>query len=203
MKIIFGRTLKKLFWFFYFFCGVVKLICKLCHTFFTNLRPRQILILRPSALFKKNLRSAARKFADSAVCGNTYASPQNLVSILGMWIFLALYSNLSKLDATNYDRRRMKPIEYHHLHSYRSYSHRLRIFLLLPLLLQTIFQVLLRLRFPLLWPLFCWRNSSGFFSRCFFFSLPYFRFPCFLPLCVFGFSCDQCDFYERVGCDKL
>ena len=51
-KFMFGWTLKKLFYFFYFFCGIAKLICELRHTFFTNLRFRQILILRPSALFK-------------------------------------------------------------------------------------------------------------------------------------------------------
>ena len=40
---------------FYFFCGIVKLICKLWHIFYINLRFRQTLILRPSALlFKKS-----------------------------------------------------------------------------------------------------------------------------------------------------
>ena len=74
---MFERTLKKLFWFFYFFCGIVKLICELRHTFFINLRLGQMLILRPSALFLKNLRSVARKFAYSAVCDNTYAPRNN------------------------------------------------------------------------------------------------------------------------------
>ena len=75
-KLMFGRTLKKLFWFFFnFFCSIAKLICKLRHTIFINLRLRQIWILRPSALFKKNLRSAARKFAYSAVWGNTTPPP--------------------------------------------------------------------------------------------------------------------------------
>ena len=71
-KLMFGRTLNI---FFYIFCGIVKLICELRHTFFINLRLWQILILRPSALFLKNLPSAVGKFAYSAVCGNTYASP--------------------------------------------------------------------------------------------------------------------------------
>ena len=73
-KLMFGNALKKLVCFlFYFFCGIGKLICELWHTVFINLRFRQILILRSSALFKKNLRSAASKFTYSPVCGNTYA----------------------------------------------------------------------------------------------------------------------------------
>ena len=71
---MFGRKLRKLSWFFFFFLrGIVKLICEFRHTFFINLRLQQKLNLRPSALFHKNLRSAAGKFAHSAVCGNTYA----------------------------------------------------------------------------------------------------------------------------------
>ena len=69
---MFGRTVKKLFLFF--FCGTVKLICKLRHTLFKNLLLRQIPILGPSGLFLKNLRSATGKFAYSVVCGNTYAT---------------------------------------------------------------------------------------------------------------------------------
>ena len=72
-KIMFERTLKNFF--FNFFCGIVKLICELRHIFFINLRLRQILILRSSAPFLKNLRCAAGIFAYSAVCGNTYATP--------------------------------------------------------------------------------------------------------------------------------
>ena len=72
IKFMFGRTLKKKK--IYFFCGIVKLICELRHTFFINLRLWEMIILRLSALFQKNLRSAARKFAYSVVCGNTYVS---------------------------------------------------------------------------------------------------------------------------------
>ena len=51
-KLMFGNALKKLVCFlFYFFCGIGKLICELWHTVFINLRLRQILILRSSALF--------------------------------------------------------------------------------------------------------------------------------------------------------
>ena len=63
---------------FYFFCGIVTLICELRHTFFINLRFRQILFLRLLVLFFKNLRSAASKFAYSAVCGKTYAPPSSI-----------------------------------------------------------------------------------------------------------------------------
>ena len=48
-------------------------LCLNGHTFFINLGLRQILNLQPSALFYKNLRPVAGKFAHSAVCGNTYA----------------------------------------------------------------------------------------------------------------------------------
>ena len=61
------------FFFFYFFCDIVKLICELRHKFFIKLWLRKINGLRPSALFLRNLRSAAGKFIHSAVCGNTYA----------------------------------------------------------------------------------------------------------------------------------
>ena len=78
-KLMFGSTLNNLFC---FFCGIIKLICELRNTFFINLRLRQILILRLSVLFFKNLRSAAGKFAYSAVSGNT--SPgENSVEISG------------------------------------------------------------------------------------------------------------------------
>ena len=56
-KLMFGRH----FLLFYFFCGIVKLICELRHAFFINLRLQQILNIRSSALFCKNLRSAAGK----------------------------------------------------------------------------------------------------------------------------------------------
>ena len=49
---------------------------------------------------------------------------------------------------------------------------------------------------------FLWKKSTRVFFSVLLFSLPYFPSPCFLPLCVFFFSCDQCDFYERVACDK-
>ena len=49
--------------FFCFFCGIVKLICELWHTFLINLRLQQKLNLQPSTLFRKNLLSAAEKFA--------------------------------------------------------------------------------------------------------------------------------------------
>ena len=74
-KLMFGRTLRKLF-FLFFFCGKIKLICELRHTFFINLPLRQIKNLRPSALLYKNQSSAAGKFGYSAVCGNTYAPHQ-------------------------------------------------------------------------------------------------------------------------------
>lgn len=44
------------------------------HTFFINLRLKQKLNLRPSALFYNNLRFAAERFAHTAVYGNIYAS---------------------------------------------------------------------------------------------------------------------------------
>ena len=73
-KLVLRRTLKKLFLIlFYFFCGIVKRICELRHTFLVNLRLRQILILRLAALFLKSLRSATGKFAYSAVYGKTNA----------------------------------------------------------------------------------------------------------------------------------
>ena len=40
-KLMFGKTLRKRFWFFLFFCGIVKLICRVRHTFFVNLRLQQ------------------------------------------------------------------------------------------------------------------------------------------------------------------
>ena len=52
---------------------MVKLICELRHIFSINLRLWQILILRLSAHFLKNLRSTARKFGYSAIFGNIYA----------------------------------------------------------------------------------------------------------------------------------
>ena len=69
------NTLRKILVCFSFFSGIVKLICKFWHIFFINLRLRQIFNLWPSLLFYKNLRSTAVKFADSAVCGNTYTLP--------------------------------------------------------------------------------------------------------------------------------
>ena len=75
-----GRTLRKLFLTFFFFYGTAKSICELRHTFFINLRLRQILNLRYPALFYKNLRSAAGKFAHSVVCGNTYAPPGIIIT---------------------------------------------------------------------------------------------------------------------------
>ena len=55
-KLMFRRTLKNFFFLlFYFFCGIVKLICELRRTFFINLRLRQILILRSSTLFFKKI----------------------------------------------------------------------------------------------------------------------------------------------------
>ena len=78
-KLMFGSTLNNLFC---FFCEIIKLIRELRNTFFINLRLRQILILRLSVLFFKNLGSAAGKFAYSAVSGNT--SPgENSVEISG------------------------------------------------------------------------------------------------------------------------
>ena len=99
-KLIFGRKLGKLSWFF-FFCGLVKLICKLRHTFFINLRLRQKLNLWPSALFHKNLRSAAGKLAHSAVCGKAYAPlPLKQLAILkntSEQLLLTLLLNSKKL----------------------------------------------------------------------------------------------------------
>ena len=79
-KLMSGRTLRKLFLTFFFFYGTAKSICELRHTFFINLRLRQILNLRYPALFYKNLRSAAGKFAHSVVCGNTYAPPGIIIT---------------------------------------------------------------------------------------------------------------------------
>ena len=60
-----------------FFCVMVRLIWGLRHKFFISLRFRQILNLRPSADFYKNLRSAADKFVHSAVCSSAYAPSQS------------------------------------------------------------------------------------------------------------------------------
>ena len=70
---MFGKTSRNIF--LSFFCGIVKVICELRHTFLINLRLRQINNLRPTTLFLRKLRSAAGKFTHSAVCRNTYASP--------------------------------------------------------------------------------------------------------------------------------
>ena len=87
------------FLFFYFFCGILKLICESRHKFFINLRLRRINNLRPSALFLRNLRSAVGKFTYSAACGNAYAPPPPLYMpgfvkntlnhrcLTGFWIF--------------------------------------------------------------------------------------------------------------------
>lgn len=50
---MFERNLKKHFWFFRFFCGIVKLNCELWHKLFINIRLRQILDLRPSTSLLK------------------------------------------------------------------------------------------------------------------------------------------------------
>ena len=71
-KLVCKDVIKETFLIFVsFFCDIGKLICELQHTFFINLRLSQKLNLWSSALFYKILRSAAGKFAPSAVCGNT------------------------------------------------------------------------------------------------------------------------------------
>ena len=61
------------------------------HILYINLRFRQTLILRPSALCLKNLRSGAGKFAYFAVCGNTYIPCKDKGDSFG-----ALLTDLSK-----------------------------------------------------------------------------------------------------------
>ena len=63
------------FFLFFFFYGKVKLICKLRHKFFINLRLWQVNNLRSSALFLRDLRYAAGRFTHSAICGSTIAQP--------------------------------------------------------------------------------------------------------------------------------
>ena len=63
------------FFLFFFFYGKVKLICKLRHKFFINLRLWQVNNLRSSALFLRDLRYVAGRFTHSAICGNTIAHP--------------------------------------------------------------------------------------------------------------------------------
>ena len=88
-KRMFGRTLNN---FFYFFCGIVKLICELRHTFFRNLLLRQILILKSSALFLKNLRSTASKFDYSVVWRSTYTPfPFLIESDIWSWSVKKMY----------------------------------------------------------------------------------------------------------------
>ena len=58
---------------FFFYLRYSKLICKFRHEFFINLWFQQKSNLQPSALFLKNLRSAAGKFTHSAICDSTYA----------------------------------------------------------------------------------------------------------------------------------
>ena len=61
-KLMFGRTLNNFFNYYYFFCGIVKLICELWHAFFyksTSLTNLNSVILQLFALFLKT----------SAFCG--------------------------------------------------------------------------------------------------------------------------------------
>ena len=71
-KLMFGRILEKLVFL------RQTLICELQHTFFIDLRLGQIRSKWLLALFWEYLRSAACKFAYSAVCENTYASLLNV-----------------------------------------------------------------------------------------------------------------------------
>ena len=59
--------------YFFVFYGIVELFCELHHKFFINLRLRQKINLWSSALFSKDLHSAAVKIIHSAACGSTYA----------------------------------------------------------------------------------------------------------------------------------
>ena len=61
-----------LFYFSYFFTGLIKLICEFRHHTFINLRLRHVVYLRPLELFLRKLRFGADKFNQSAACGNTY-----------------------------------------------------------------------------------------------------------------------------------
>ena len=65
-KLMFRRKLGKLF--FSFFWEIVKSICEHQHNIFSK-------STAPAKIWNNNLRSAASRFAHSAVCGNTYTSP--------------------------------------------------------------------------------------------------------------------------------
>ena len=92
---MFGRTLRKIFDFFFFFLRHNKKVnLRTWHAFLINLCLREILNLRPSALSYKNMRSAAGKFAHSAVSGNTYA-PHFVLSYFmsAKWFYTILQIN--------------------------------------------------------------------------------------------------------------
>ena len=76
-KRMFRWTLRKLFLFFYFFLQHSKVNLQTStYIFYISMALDKYAVknLRSSVLFYKNLHSAARKFAHSAVCGNTSGS---------------------------------------------------------------------------------------------------------------------------------
>ena len=76
-KLIFIGTLRKLFWFFFFFLRHIEVNLRTSgYIFFINLRLLTILDLRSLALFYENLCSAAGKFSYLTFCGNIYATPK-------------------------------------------------------------------------------------------------------------------------------
>ena len=100
-KLMFGRTLRKLFFVFVsFFCGIVKLINELRHTFFINLLLQQKINLRSSGLFYKNLRFAAGKFVLFVVCSNAYARPLSVTKYLISFCKAGTSGNNNAMDLT-------------------------------------------------------------------------------------------------------
>ena len=75
-------------------CGILKLICDLRHTYFTNLRFRQILNLGHRHCFIK-ICVQNRQILHSVVCGNTFIPPAHTYKAFlrtfisdSNWIFL-------------------------------------------------------------------------------------------------------------------
>ena len=128
-KLVFRRTLKKLFLIlFYFFCGIVKFICELRHTFLVNLRPRQILILRLAALLFKSLRSATNKFANSpyisfvvTFCVRQFRSKGQLL----LFLQLHLKDLLLGVNKLLPSAKMMNPCSSHNCNWFSQYSYRI------------------------------------------------------------------------------
>ena len=80
-KLICIETLRKLFWFFFFFLRHIEVSLRtsayIC--FYKSAAPDNI-NLRYLALFYENLCSAAVKFSYFTLCGNIYATPKQLNS---------------------------------------------------------------------------------------------------------------------------